>query len=382
MCSSFKWIGLGVIFISVISACSGGGDANNQQDPNALKIDLGNKIFNDTNLSTPAGQSCATCHDANAGFADPNVDHTNPVSVGADGVSFGNRNAPTAAYASLIPEFRLDATDGYVGGQFVDGRAANLVEQAKGPFLNPKEMANTSKAEVIQKIINSSYVNQFEEVYGSGSLGDVDVAYNNVADAIAAFESSNQFAPFTSKFDYVQAGAASFTDQEQRGFDIFTDSPGTPNGRCINCHELGPAGAEMFTNFTYSNIGTPINANNPDASIDIGLAANPNLTTSANAERGKFRVPTLRNVAVTAPYMHNGVFQTLDEVMQFYNESQDSLNLCFPDTTILVRPITCWPLPEVADNLETNDVGFLGLAQNDLDDLVAFLNTLTDGYQP
>ena len=185
------------------------------------------------------------------------------------------------------------------------------------------------------------------------------------------------FSPFTSKFDYVLAGAATFTAQEQRGFDLFKNEN---TARCVKCHTLDPVNAPMFTNFTYSNIGTPINANNPDSNIDIGLAANPDLTTSASAERGKFRVPTLRNVALTAPYMHNGVFQTLDEVMLFYNESQD--RQCYPETTTLQRPITCWPIQEVTANLETNDVGFLSRSQQDLDDIVAFLNTLTDGYQP
>ncbi len=367
----------GLIVAALLYGCGGGSSTPPPNDLAALKIDLGQKLFNDTNLSTPAGQSCATCHDTTAGFADPDATVNNPVSVGADSVSFGNRNAPTAAYAFFIPPFRLDPNDGYVGGQFMDGRASTLVDQAKGPFLNPLEMANTSKSEVIQKIVNSTYANQFEEVYGSGSLGDVDAAYDNVADAIAAFESSSVFAPFTSKFDYVQAGAASFTAQEQRGFDLFSNQN---TARCVNCHTLEPASAPLFTNFTYSNIGTPINPNNPDPGIDIGLAGNPNLTTSPVAERGKFRVPTLRNVALTAPYMHNGVLQTLDEVMLFYNESQD--NLCFPDTTLLVRPIVCWPLPEVSENLESNDVGFLSLSQQDMNDIVAFLNTLTDGYQP
>jgi cytochrome c peroxidase len=369
-----------VVFLGMLVYGCGDGSSSTpdpQPDMAALKVDLGRKIFNDTNLSTPAGQSCATCHDINTGFADPAVTSSNPVSVGADSVSFGNRNAPTAAYASFIPAFHRDATNGYVGGQFVDGRAATLVEQAKGPFLNLKEMANTSKGEVIQKIVNASYANQFEQVYGSGSLGNIEAAYDNVADAVAAFESSSVFSPFTSKFDYVRAGAATFTAQEQRGFNLFNN---VNTARCVKCHTLVPVNAPLFTNFTYSNIGTPINANNPDSSIDIGLAANPNLTTSANAERGKFRVPTLRNIALTAPYMHNGVFQTLDEVMLFYNESQD--RQCYPETTILQRPITCWPIQEVTENLETNDVGFLSRSQQDLDDIVAFLNTLTDGYQP
>ena len=184
-------------------------------------------------------------------------------------------------YASSIPEFKYNIIDGYIVGQVVDGRASNLVEQAKGHFLNDKEMAHTSELDVIQKISNASYATQFEEVYGSGSLGNVSEAYKQVADAIAAFESTSKFSLFTSNFDYVMTGAATFTTAEQTGFNLFKT---TGKGKCGECHKLEPANAPLFTNFTYFNIGTPINPNNPDSSIDIGLAGNANITTSAAAE--------------------------------------------------------------------------------------------------
>jgi cytochrome c peroxidase len=382
--------------IPLISNCGGsdgGGSSTPQTDLVALKIDLGSKIFNDTNLSKNGNQSCATCHDASAGFANNSthnsVSNTSPVSMGSDSGIFGDRNAPTAAYASFIPTFRLDSTDGYIGGQFVDGRATTLVEQAKGPFLNPKEMANTDKADVISKITNSTYSGQFEDVYGSGSLSDIEAAYDQVADAIAAFESTDTFSPFTSKFDAVEAGTATYTDAELRGFNLFEDENKT---RCIICHTLettNTANKALFTNFIYSNIGTPINPNNPeyisDTSFrDLGLGGpgNTNLTTSSAAEEGKFRVPTLRNVEITAPYMHNGVFKTLDDVMLFYNESQVFDRECPNTSDLITDPIVCWPQPEVMQNREENDVGDLSLNQNEMNDLVAFMKTLTDGYTP
>lgn len=371
----------------LLSAC--GSDDNttvtdNNSDPQTStneqqKINLGRMLFHDTNLSTPAGQSCATCHSRNSGFADANVSNENPVSVGADGISFGNRNAPTAAYAAFIPQFRLDAQLGYVGGQFVDGRAATLAEQAKGPFLNPNEMANSSKAEVIQKIVNAQYSTMFETVYGSGSLSNIESAYDQVADAIAAFESSTTLSPFSSKYDAVLAGNASFSAAEQRGLDLFKNEN---RSRCTVCHKLEPANAPLFTDFRYFNIGTPSNPFNPDTSVDIGLAGNDKLTTDANLEKGKFRTPSLRNVADTAPYMHNGVFQSLEQVMQFYNEAQIFDRQCYDPSADIIFPITCWPAPEVSENLETNEVGDLNLSQQDMDDIVAFMKTLSDGYTP
>ena len=368
-----------MFFLAGCAGSDGSGDSGNT-DTAVLKIDLGEKLFKDTRLSTPAGQACASCHVESAAFTDPDVMNTNPVSEGANGGVFGNRNAPTAAYAAFIPAFsRVDGE--YIGGQFLDGRAATLADQAKGPFLNPKEMANENAAEVIGKILNASYASQFKEVYGQNSLDDVDAAYDFMADAIAAFESTEKFSPFSSKFDAVMAGTASFTAAEQRGFDLFKK---TGAGKCEECHTLDtPSGAAgpLFTNFKYFNIGVPINPGNPDKNIDIGLAANPALTTSAALEKGKFRVPTLRNVAVTAPYMHNGALQTLEQVVRFYSDRDDKR--CYPETTVLTLSETnCWPEPEVGDNMDITFTGSLFLSDTQINDLVAFLQTLTDGYQP
>ena len=368
-----------MFFLAGCAGSDGSGDSGNT-DTAVLKIDLGEKLFKDTSLSTPAGQACASCHVESAAFTDPDVMNTNPVSEGANGGVFGNRNAPTAAYAAFIPAFsRVDGE--YIGGQFLDGRAATLADQAKGPFLNPKEMANENAAEVIGKILNASYASQFKEVYGQNSLDDVDTAYDFMADAIAAFESTEKFSPFSSKFDAVMAGTASFTAAEQRGFDLFKK---TGAGKCEECHTLDtPSGAAgpLFTNFKYFNIGVPINPGNPDKNIDIGLAANPALTTSAALEKGKFRVPTLRNVAVTAPYMHNGALQTLEQVVRFYSDRDDKR--CYPDTPVLTLSETnCWPEPEVGDNMDITFTGSLFLSDTQISDLVAFLQTLTDGYQP
>ncbi len=396
------------------------------------KDELGGRIFFDTNLSSPPGQSCASCHDPEAGFADP--DPGLPVSQGAHPDRFGKRNAPSITYAPLSPVFHYDdVTQRYLGGQFLDGRATDLVEQAKGPFLNPLEMANPDKASVIEKIRNSDYAALFELVYGKGSLNDVETAFDQVVDALAAFQQTrledsapskldafimgidvgslnkgviqlirgSKFAPlfeqvfgagslddtdvafgyltnaltvmqqsravlpFTSKFDAYLAGEERLSEQELRGFMLFDGK-----AQCAACHEV-----TSFTDHSYRNIGVPRNPDNPfynlppefnpdgAAFVDLGLGANPEVLSVL--ENGKFKVPTLRNVALTPPYMHNGVFQTLEEVVDFYNTRD-------------IDPK--WAPPEVADNLEVEQMGNLGLTPDEEADLVAFLKTLSDGY--
>jgi len=366
-----------------LTGCGGGGSAPVEQepgiDPLVLKQDLGERLFFDTNLSTPAGQSCASCHDAATGFADP--DSNLPVSQGVHLDRFGNRNTPTAAYTARAPEFHFDQNrQQYFGGQFLDGRATNLTEQAKQPFLNPLEMANPDKFTVIQKIRDSDYADLFGQVYGVDSLNDAEAAFDQVADAIATFENMELFSPFTSKLDFIIAGKEQFTDQERRGFQLFDGK-----GQCFACHQL-----PLSTDHSYSNLGVPKNPDNPfytvalqfnpDGSdfVDLGLGANPNLVTMASLENGKFKVPTLRNVAITAPYMHNGVFKTLEEVVNFYN-TRDVLPLCDATGT---PGVDCWPAPEVAENVDTELMGNLGLTVEEVADLVVFLKILTDGYVP
>ena len=394
----------GIVFfalgiVSLLAGCGGSGTDGGGPTGGMSKAALGAKLYKDTNLSNPPGQSCESCHSLQllAGsngtaraFADPDSSFDKPVSEGAVTGAFGDRNAPTAAYAMFSPDFQYDAANGrYIGGQFLDGRAKDLVEQAKGPFLNPKEMNNTRQG-VVEAVRAASYAAAFRSVYGANSLDDVDTAYHHIADAIAAFERTAMFAPFTSKFDAVQAGTASFTDAEQRGFDLFQVNG---KGKCAECHKLEKAGGSsgvLFTDFSYWNIGVPQNPNNPAGTTatgftDTGLAANPNLSTSAAAERGKFKVPTLRNVELTAPYMHNGSLATLEDVVSFYNTRDP--NNCWSDTQTPF--VDCWPDPEAGGNNDplgtTMDVTFtgdLGLTAQDEADLVAFMKTLTDGYAP
>lgn len=375
------------ILISTLSitACGGGSGGGGEEDVvDATAVStiqmLGKKLFFDENLSSDSNQSCGSCHDPLAGFADPAASVTAPVSAGSRLVppTFGNRNAPTATYAALIPSFApatmttLDGTpSNFKGGQFLDGRASTLIEQAKAPFLNPLEMNNIDEADVVNKVQNSSYAGDFTDVFGAGAFNNSLQAYDNIAAAIAAFEASSELNPFTSKFDAVMANMASFSPAELNGFNLFKGS----KAKCANCHTVNVPGAgSLFTDFGYYNIGVPANPNNPvylanPGFVDVGLGGNTTLTAPEQAaEEGKFRTPTLRNIELTAPYMHNGVHATLGEVIQHYD----------------IDVANGFVIPEVnsgiANELGAGSFTGLGLQPDEYDDLEAFLLTLTDGY--
>ena len=337
-----------------------------------LKQELGRRLYFDAMLSEPAGQSCASCHQPAAGFADP--DSELPVSRGVNPALFGSRNTPTAAYAAFSPEFHFDPVEGtYIGGLFLDGRAATLEAQAKGPFLNPVEMGNPDAATVVAKVAQADYAPLFKQVYGDNTFSDNSLAYDHIADAIAAFERSALFSPFSSKYDAYLEGKAQLSDSEQRGLLLFNDEH---KGNCAACHPNAkqPDGSHpLFTDFSYDNLGVPKLKDSPfyhidpkfnpegDKVVDLGLGG----VLKKPEENGKFKVPTLRNIALTAPYMHNGIFNTLEEVVQFYNSRDTDPQ---------------WGAPEVSENVNHNELGNLNLSDQEVKDIVAFLKTLSDGY--
>jgi cytochrome c peroxidase len=352
------------------------------------KQQLGKSLFFDTNLSTPAGQACATCHSPQAGFADPRS--TLPVSEGAIPGRVFYPKAPSAAYAAYSPALFFDTTPSmgnmmqgwYRGGQFWDGRADTLKDQAKQPLLNPLEMHNPNERAVIVKVRASTYADLFKEVFGPDALSlkqnNIHTAYNHVVEAIAEYERSSEVCQFSSKYDHHLADPAGvpLTDSEAHGIELFTGK-----ANCVKCHFVDTnnlAGKPLFTSFGYQNIGVPKNPDNPfyklpkkfnpDGAnfVDIGLGN----VIYGNSERGRHKIPSLRNVATTAPYMHSGVFKTLREVLEFDN----------------TRDVGNWPLPEVNENVHRHMppmpgfFGQLGLTDQEIEDIIAFLQTLTDGY--
>jgi cytochrome c peroxidase len=358
--------------------------------------ELGKALFFDTNLSTPPGQSCAVCHAPEVGFTGPDsgINAGQAVYPGAVHVRAGNRKPPTAAYGGDSPIFYWDDVEGlWLGGMFWDGRATGwtlgdpLAEQAMGPFLNPLEQNVPKMRQVIISVSRSSYAPLFQAVWGPGSLDfkkDVADTYERIARSIAAYERSTEVNPFSSKYDSYLKGEVQLSDLEAKGLELFNGK-----GMCNLCHisEPGPNGEPpLFTDFSYDNLGVPKNPLNPfymatsnfnpDGAnwVDPGLGGFLKAAGFPEdvymAEWGKHKVPTLRNVAkvpydgFVKAYGHNGFFKSLKEITHFYN----------------TRDVAPWAAPEVSENVNTDELGNLGLTDAEEDAIVEFMKTLTDGY--
>jgi cytochrome c peroxidase len=371
--------------------------------------DLGQRLFDDQSLSASCVQSCASCHDSARAFTGNNdPEHPLfPVARGAFPSLLGERNAPTAMYAQFSPAFGFVDDGGEwtpTGGQFWDGRVDTLAQQAGMPFLNPREMALPDKAAVIARVRMADYAPAFSALFGVGALDDVDAAYDHVTQAIAAFERTEAFSPFSSKFDAVLQGKAEFSEPEALGFALFKDDE---KGNCIACHAGDPESQDphdwLFTDFTYDNLGVPRESEIPDnadrAHYDLGLCQSkvvvdrvPESVTDKQAFVaslcGAFKVPTLRNIAKTAPYMHNGHFKQLRDVVNFYVTRDTNPERWYPqadDGSVLKFD----DLPAAyQDNVNTSEVPYdrkpgeqPRLCPTEIDALVAFLRTLSDGYE-
>jgi cytochrome c peroxidase len=347
---------------------------------------LGKNIFFDK-ISVPANKTaCADCHGSSVGFTGPDelINKHGSVYPGANG-SFGNSKPPSAAYATFSPGFYYDAaTLSFVGGNFWDGRATGerlgspSAEQALGPFLNPAEHAVPDALAVLKIIEKSKYISQWKKVWGEklrySTQEEINLNFDRVGLAIAAYEGSSEVNQFSSKFDYYLKSVVELTSEEASGLELFNNK-----GKCALCH-ISIGKKPLFTDFTFDNLGSPINPENPVYDynpnfIDYGLGGflltRTDYSSMATENMGKHKVPTLRNVdkrpdnGFTKAYMHNGVFKSLKEVVHFYNTRDDG----------------SWPAPEVSANINTVQVGNLGLSDAEENAIVAFMKTLSDGYR-
>ena len=287
-------------------------------------VTLGRRLFYDPILSADSSLSCATCHLPESSFAEPRA-----VSTGIAGRK-GTRNALSLANVGY-----------YYNGLFWDGRAGTLEEQAIHPVLHFSEMGSDWKDVEARLQQHIEYPTLFRRAFGIESTSQIERGL--VAKALAQFQrtliSSN------AKFDQVQRGETSFTASERRGWEIFFDFPGElPAAECGHCHA-----DPLFSNLEFFNNGL-------DAAPDLGRHPSPGRSsvTKRRSDRGKFRTPTLRNIELTAPYMHDGRFKTLEEVVDHYVSGGHYAENVSPN----VRP--------------------LALSQRDKTDLIAFLRTLTD----
>ncbi|MGD8237138.1 MAG: cytochrome c peroxidase [Armatimonadota bacterium] len=328
--------------------------ADNPQTPE--KIALGEKLFNDTRFSSTGEVSCATCHDAEKVFTDSPLQ----VSEGINKLT-GTRNAPTVVNSA------------YFETMFWDGRSPSLEDQALHPFTNPVEMGLKDHEPILQIVRKDpEYVKAFKQVFGRRAKA---VTMAEVTKAIAAFERTKVSGD--SAFDRYYFGREedALTEAQKRGFDLFVNK-----GRCVSCHTIEQTQA-TFTDNRFHNIGVGINSVQEDvpelASEFIRAEATADevdvkvLTDKRTSELGRlvvtrdfdgigaFKTSTLRNVAVTAPFMHDGSIATLRDVVVHYNNG---------GVTNEGDPV---------NDFLSGGIRPLNLTDEEIDDLVAFMEALT-----
>jgi len=458
---SARWAcGATVPLAASLLACGAGGGSGGVSAPAPAQLSpqatAGKALFFDARLSASGRQSCGTCHVPTRAFsADPATDRGLPVPLGGPNMDLpGFRNTPSLAYAAFTPPFSLIAGTP-TGGFFRDGRASSLALQAEQPFVTPFEMANADASAVVARLASSpATLALFESAFGAAVLEDPSATLAAIGQALAAFESeAPEFAPFSSKYDAWLAGSAQLSAAELNGLALFNNPA---KGNCTACHpsQAGPYSEHaLFTDFTYDNVGVPRNwsipANLPAPRSPVSavpldyVPAQPNVPADAEYAYydlglcgpfdpapddphprpaftqtttlcGFFKVPTLRNVALTAPYFHNGALATLHQVVEWYvtRDLNDNLgnnptpvaagpggNPYFPAGTPYLNaggtpdPYQYNDLPVDFDaNVNIGEVpytppAFAGgqaptLTAAEIDDVVAFLCTLTDGYEP
>ncbi len=413
-------------------------DGYDDQAPLSAVAQLGKKLFFDPSLSGSGQMSCATCHDPANHYAPanglavqlggPHLDQpgiravpslaykmsTPSFSIGeesaadeaaeaspmieASGVALAN--APAAVTGPLTAQavVKADAAAANLvpqGGMFWDGRVDSLEEQALQPMISPYEMANADAATVYAKL-KESYGKEISALFGDNILNDQDMTISEIGFALARYQiEENSFHPYTSKYDYYLRGKAVLTDAEARGLKLFDDAN---KGNCASCHldkVTGDGQMPNFTDFEFEALGAPRNpaipANADAHYYDNGICGPlRNDTYSAQQQNcGLFKTPTLRNVATRHVFFHNGVYRTLEDVTRFYVKRDTNPEEIYPkDASGKVLKYDDLPAQYQA-NIDVIDAPMNrkpgdtpALSDTEIADIVAFLKTLTDGYDP
>lgn len=394
---------------------------------------LGQKLFFEASLSASGQQSCASCHSPAHGFGPPNDVAMQP--GGADMRSVGSRTAPNLAYLSDTPPFSIGPDDPNdndndgdrsrgarhptllasvhpvtakiankaggnealvaQGGFFWDGRSNTLQQQALGPLLNPVEMANANPEEVAARLRKLPYIEQLKKLVDPHVLDDDRRLPSYAMFAISRYEMEDPaFHPYDSKYDTYLRGQVQLSAAEKRGLELFEDPK---KGNCAACHPSQPAAngrLPLFTDYQYEALGVPRNsaipANaDPDA-FDLGICGPARRDAYARQPQncGLFKTPSLRNVARRHAFFHNGAFRTLDEVLRFYVERDIAPEKFYPrGKDGLVEKYNDLP-PQYRGNIDVVDAPFdrkpgqtPALNEKEIQDVIAFLKTLNDGYR-
>lgn len=363
--------------------------------PDPALAALGKRIFFDARLSEPRGTSCAGCHDPARAFA-PTL---SPASLAGPHVPQGSRpgrfslrNAPSLLYVRYIPRryFYQDDDAPYAspfGGLFADGRADTLAEQARGPLLDPNEMNNGTPASLLRKVKGTELAPALAARFGPAVQTDPEQMLLALGKALEAYLQSDEMAPFSSRFDDYLRRRTPLAPAEARGLALFKNPD---KGNCMTCHTLSDTASRpersLFTDFGYDAIAVPRNralaANRDPKRFDNGLCDTARRLRWPEPEQwcGYIRTPGLRNVAVRQSFMHNGVFTTLRDAVAFYNTRSTDPGKwyhgarTFDDLPAAYRGnvnINSTPMNRRAGTTPA-------MTEAEIDDLVAFLRTLTD----
>jgi len=401
---SMTRLAAGAAFVCLLAAPAVAGETITRAPDETSLTDLqlaGKRIFEDARLSEPQGMACMSCHDPEHAFQGNNGSRI-AVAQGSRPDVFGIRKVPSVMYKTYSPPFGFykDEDEGENklearGGQFWDGRANDLQAQVSGPLTNPLEMNNPSTDAVVAKVKDADYASLFKEAFGDKVFDDPKSGMDKISQAVLAYEETERFAPFSSKFDDWLRGKAQLTAQEQRGYKLFIDPQ---KGNCTACHAGKPESKDpadwILTDFTYDALGAPRNAEIPanadPKNFDQGLCAAPGLAAKLPKDIelsslcGAFKVPSLRNVAISGPYFHNGSIKTLRDAVAFYATRDTDTAHWYPRQGDGVNKFDDLP-DEAKANVNIKEVPYdrragqkPRLSWQEVDAIVAFLNTLTD----
>jgi cytochrome c peroxidase len=361
--------------------------------PESPRVTLGRRIFFDVNLSEPPGTSCASCHDPSHGYAG-NHGSTNGLAAGSRPGRFARRNTPSVLYLRFVRRFHLkyddeDEMPEAFGGFFWDGRADTVAAVAPQPLLNPNEMGNRNARELAQKLARSDYAVELRREF-DGVFDSPEKTSEALGFCVEAFLTSPALSPFSSKFDDYVRGRATLSPLETGGLALFQD---LERGACSACHRLDTRSplpeSSLFTDFGYDTVAVPRNRRAPAGSqprpYDLGVCEQrqPKWHREDPWFCGAFRTPSLRNVALRRSFMHNGVFSSLREVMNFYSTRATNPERWYPNATFDDLPAEYQAnvnstLPPY--NRPRGDPALFDDAE--IDALIAFLETLTDRAIP
>ena len=368
--------------------------------PVAALAALGSKLFFDPALSASGRQSCSSCHSPAHAFGPPNA--LAAQTGGLDMHHPGSRAVPSLMYRQTTPYFAehffedeglKDNDEGPLGGFTADGRVNTLSEQARIPLFAPHEMANTSDADLAARLQHSAEADDFRQLFGADIFDQPTAVVDQATLALERFQQTPQFYPYTSKYDAVIQGRAKLTPLEHQGLQLFNDKD---KGNCALCHinlVNRPGGYPQFTDYGYAALGVPRNrqlaVNRDPAYFDLGLCQAPHAQIADKQPYcGMFKVPSLRNVATRHVFFHNGVFHSLRKVLEFYVDRDIHPQRWYGhDQSGHVQ---------IYDDLPANNQRNINhdppfdrkpgqkprLNAQQINALLAFLQTLNDGYMP